>query len=76
MRMFFFCFYVLIYEIKSYLSFPKKSLKYGWQDRYFPRGFENTKSVLFTSILHGILGLLIFTSGLGQHGWLDMLDLL
>lgn len=36
--------------------------------------YEKTKSVLFTSILHGILGFLIFTVGLGQHFWLDMLD--
>lgn len=35
--------------------------------------YEKTKSVLFTSILHGILGFLIFTVGLGQHFWLDMM---
>lgn len=32
------------------------------------------RSVLFTSILHGILGFLIFTLGLGQHFWLDMMN--
>jgi len=36
--------------------------------------YEKTRSVLFVSILHGILGFLIFTVGLGQHFWLDMMD--
>lgn len=35
--------------------------------------YEKTNSVLFTSILHGILGFLIFTVGLGQHFWLNMM---
>ncbi len=34
--------------------------------------YEKTKSILFTGIVHGILGFLIFTVGLGQHFWLDM----
>jgi len=36
--------------------------------------YDKTKSVLFTSILHGILGFMIFTFGLGQHFWLDMMN--
>jgi len=36
--------------------------------------YDKTKSVLFVSILHGIMGFLIFTVGLGQHFWIDMLE--
>ena len=36
--------------------------------------YDKTKSVLFVSILHGILGFIIFTIGLGQHFWLDMME--
>lgn len=36
--------------------------------------YDKTKSVLFVGILHGIMGFLIFTVGLGQHFWLDMMD--
>ena len=36
--------------------------------------YSKTKSVLFTGIIHGILGFLIFTVGLGQHFWLDMMQ--
>jgi membrane protease YdiL (CAAX protease family) len=36
--------------------------------------YDKTKSVLFTGIIHGILGFLIFTVGLGQHFWVDMMD--
>lgn len=39
---------------------------------YLAYVYERTKSVLFTSIIHGILGDLIFTVGLGQYFWLDM----
>jgi membrane protease YdiL (CAAX protease family) len=35
--------------------------------------YQKTKSVLFVSILHGALGFFIFTVGLGQHFWLDMM---
>ena len=35
--------------------------------------YEKTYSVMLSSILHGILGFLIFTVGLGQHFWLDMM---
>lgn len=34
--------------------------------------YHKTRSVLFTSILHGILGDIIFTVGLGHHFWMDM----
>ena len=36
--------------------------------------YHKTKSVLFVAILHGIMGFLIFTVGLGQHFWVDMLE--
>lgn len=39
---------------------------------YFAWIYEKTKSVLFTAILHGAFGVLIFTVGLGHHFWLDM----
>lgn len=35
--------------------------------------YNQTKSVLFTGILHGIMGFLVFTVGLGQHFWVDIL---
>lgn len=35
--------------------------------------YYQTRSVLFVSILHGALGFFIFTVGLGQHFWLDMM---
>jgi len=35
--------------------------------------YSRTESVLFTAILHGILGDLVFTLGLGQHFWVDMM---
>jgi len=41
---------------------------------YLALVYEKTKSVLFVAILHGIMGFLIFTVGLGQHFWLDMLE--
>jgi membrane protease YdiL (CAAX protease family) len=34
--------------------------------------YEKTKSVLFTAILHGYLGNVVFTVGLGHHFWQDM----
>ena len=39
---------------------------------YFARVYWQTRSVLFTSVLHGILGIIIFGVGLGQYFWLDM----
>jgi membrane protease YdiL (CAAX protease family) len=34
--------------------------------------YEKTRSVMFTAILHSIIGDVIFTIGLGHHFWLDM----
>jgi membrane protease YdiL (CAAX protease family) len=39
---------------------------------YFARVYQKTGSVLFTSVLHGIFGILFFGMGLGQYFWLDM----
>jgi hypothetical protein len=39
---------------------------------YFARVYQQTGSVLFTSVLHGIFGILFFGMGLGQYFWLDM----
>ncbi len=36
--------------------------------------YYKTRSVLFTAILHGFLGIMVFTIGLGQYFWLDMLE--
>jgi len=41
---------------------------------YLAREYSQTKSVLFTAILHGILGIVVFTVGLGEYFWLDMYD--
>lgn len=41
---------------------------------YLAMVYDKTKSVLFVSILHGIMGFLIFTVGLGQHFWIDMME--
>lgn len=39
---------------------------------YFAYEYAKTRSVLFTSILHGILGDVVFAVGLGQFFWLDI----
>ena len=39
---------------------------------YFAVNYQFTRSVLFTSVLHGIFGIMIFGVGLGQYFWLDM----
>jgi len=39
---------------------------------YFSWMYLRTESVLYTSVLHGIFGMLIFGVGLGQYFWLDM----
>lgn len=39
---------------------------------YFARVYLQTRSVLFTSILHGVMGIIVFGVGLGQYFWLDM----
>ena len=36
--------------------------------------YYKTRSVLFTAILHGLLGIMVFTVGLGQYFWLDMFE--
>lgn len=41
---------------------------------YLALVYSKTGSVLFTTILHGIMGFLLFTVGLGQHFWNDMLQ--
>ena len=39
---------------------------------YFARVYQQTGSVLFTSVLHGIFGIIFFGLGMGQYFWLDM----
>jgi membrane protease YdiL (CAAX protease family) len=39
---------------------------------YFAVNYRITRSVLFTSRLHGIFGIMMFGVGLGQYFWLDM----
>jgi len=39
---------------------------------YLARVYQQTGSVLFTSILHGIYGIIFFGVGMGQYFWLDM----
>jgi len=39
---------------------------------YFAQVYLLTRSVLFTSVLHGLLGIIVFGVGLGQYFWLDM----
>ena len=39
---------------------------------YLAHVYEQTKSVLFTTILHSIYGMLVFTLGLGEYFWLNM----
>lgn len=39
---------------------------------YFARVYQQTRSVLFTAVLHGVMGIVIFGVGLGRYFWLDM----
>jgi membrane protease YdiL (CAAX protease family) len=39
---------------------------------YFSWVYLSTRSVLYTAVLHGIFGMLVFGVGLGQYFWLDM----
>lgn len=39
---------------------------------YLAKVYHQTRSVLFTSVLHGALGVMVFGVGLGQYFWLDM----
>jgi membrane protease YdiL (CAAX protease family) len=41
---------------------------------YLANVYERTRSVLYTAILHGILGMLVYTVGLGEYFWLEMND--
>ncbi len=36
--------------------------------------YLKTKSVLLSAMVHGAMGFLVFTVGLGQHFWLDMME--
>jgi membrane protease YdiL (CAAX protease family) len=39
---------------------------------YFARIYYQTRSVLFTAVMHGIMGIIIFAVGMGRYFWLDM----
>ena len=39
---------------------------------YFARVYLQTRSVLFSAVLHGILGIMVFGIGMGQYFWLDI----
>jgi len=39
---------------------------------YFARVYVQTRSVLFSSVLHGCMGIIVFLVGLGQYFWIDM----
>jgi membrane protease YdiL (CAAX protease family) len=39
---------------------------------YFAGVYRQTRSVLFTAVLHGIMGIVVFGVGLGRYFWLDM----
>jgi membrane protease YdiL (CAAX protease family) len=39
---------------------------------YFARVYQQTRSVLFTAVLHGFMGIVVFGVGLGRYFWLDM----
>ncbi len=39
---------------------------------YFAKVYLETRSVLFTSVLHGLLGIFVFGVGLGHYLWLDI----
>lgn len=41
---------------------------------YLAYVYVKTGSVMFTAILHGLYGILVFTIGLGQYFWLDMFE--
>ena len=43
---------------------------------YLANVYYHTRSVLYTAILHGILGMLVYTVGLGEFFWLEMGDYL
>lgn len=39
---------------------------------YFAKVYLQTRSVLFSAVMHGITGVIVFGVGLGQYFWLDM----
>lgn len=39
---------------------------------YFAKVYYQTRSVLFSALMHGITGMIVFGVGLGQYFWLDM----
>lgn len=39
---------------------------------YFAMVYHQTRSVLYTAVLHGIFGIIVFGVGLGRYFWLDM----
>jgi membrane protease YdiL (CAAX protease family) len=39
---------------------------------YFAYVYHQTRSVLFSAVLHGCMGIIVFAVGLGQYFWLDM----
>jgi len=39
---------------------------------YFGQVYLQTRSVLFSALLHGIMGSIVFGVGMGQYFWLDM----
>jgi uncharacterized protein len=39
---------------------------------YFARMYLLTCSVLFSTVLHGVLGIIVFAVGLGQYFWIDI----
>ncbi|MFH0757865.1 MAG: CPBP family intramembrane glutamic endopeptidase [Bacteroidota bacterium] len=39
---------------------------------YFAQVYRQTRSVLFTAALHGVMGIILFGVGLGRYFWLDM----
>ena len=39
---------------------------------YLAITYSRTRSVLFTAVLHGIMGDIVFTIGLGEYFWLDI----
>lgn len=39
---------------------------------WFARIYQQTRSVLFAAVLHGVMGIIVFGVGLGRYFWLDM----
>ena len=43
---------------------------------YLASTYSRTRSVLYSAILHAVLGVIVFTVGMGEYFWLDMYDYL